>query len=193
MKDFTSLCVNLDTLVMGMISSEGQQPLFRQFLSVFIRIVNSRDWADWYSKHGDSMQGLHWHLYIYVTRIFNLLADFAKNFNNVNVVLTGKRPLDNLDTKPIGKALKVLKAFIDQVDLAQSTNSPIVFSRSSFQKFQISPLNSMRCDLPGYTFSPSNTSMPGNASRSTNETQNARRVNFNNDGAKRDSAATPPS
>jgi len=191
MKDFTSLCVNLDTLVMGMISSEGPQPLFRHFLLVFIRTVNSRDWADWYSKHGDGMQGLHWHLYIYLERIFNLLADFAKNFNNVNVI-TGKRPLDDLDTRPLTKALKVLKAFIDQVDLAQSTNSPIIYSRSSFLKFQISPLNSMRCDLPGYTFSPSNTSMPGNASRSTNETQNARRVNSNNDGAKRDSAATPP-
>ena len=31
MGDFTSLCVNLDTVVMGMFFPEGTQPLFRQF------------------------------------------------------------------------------------------------------------------------------------------------------------------
>jgi hypothetical protein len=189
MKDFTSLCINLDTMVMGMISPEGLQPLFRQFLLVFIKIVNSRDWVDWYSKNSKSMQGLHWYLYVYVERIFNLLDDFSKNFGNVNVV-TGKRPLDDLNTKPLSKALKVVKAFITQVDLAQSTNSPIVFSRSTFYKFQVNPLNNKKSNLPGYNFSASNT-MAKNASRSTNKTQNARRAN--NEGAKRDSAATPPS
>jgi hypothetical protein len=43
MGDFTSLCVNLDTVVMGMFSPEGPQPLFRQFLLMFIKIVKSRD------------------------------------------------------------------------------------------------------------------------------------------------------
>ena len=189
MKDFTSLCINLDTMVMGMISPEGPQPLFRQFLLVFIKIVNSRDWADWYSKNGESMQGLHWYLYVYVERIFNLLANFSKNFGNVNVV-TGKRPLDDLDTKPLSKALKVVNAFTTQVDLAHSTNSPIVFSRSTFYKFQVNPLNNTKSDLPGYTFSASNT-MPVNAYRGTHETPNACRANI--EGAKRDSAATPPS
>ena len=53
---------------------------------MFIKIVNSRDWVDWFAKNGGSMLGLHGHLYIYLERIFNLLADFSKNFGNVNVI-----------------------------------------------------------------------------------------------------------
>jgi hypothetical protein len=75
-EDFTSLCVNSDTIVMGMFSTEGPQPLYRQFLLTFIKTVNSRDWADWFAKNGGNMPGLHWHLYIFLKRIFNLLADF---------------------------------------------------------------------------------------------------------------------
>ncbi len=39
--DFTSFCINFDTVVMGIFSPEGPQPLFRQFLLSFIKIVNS--------------------------------------------------------------------------------------------------------------------------------------------------------
>jgi hypothetical protein len=46
MGDFTSLCINSDTLVMDMFSLEGPQPLYRQFLLMFIKIVNSCDWVD---------------------------------------------------------------------------------------------------------------------------------------------------
>jgi hypothetical protein len=80
MGDFTSLCINSDTVVMGMFSLEGPQPLYSQFLLMFIKIVNSRDWVDWFTKNDGDMPGLHWHLYVYVKRIFNLLADFSKNF-----------------------------------------------------------------------------------------------------------------
>jgi len=45
-EDFTSLCVNSDTVMMGMFSTEGPQPLYRQFLLIFIKTVNSRDWTD---------------------------------------------------------------------------------------------------------------------------------------------------
>jgi hypothetical protein len=51
MGDFTSLCVNSDTAVMGMFSLEGPQPLYRQFLLMFIKIVKSRDWVDWFTKN----------------------------------------------------------------------------------------------------------------------------------------------
>jgi hypothetical protein len=43
MGDFTSLCINSNTVVMGMFSLEGPQPLYRQFLLMFIKIVNSCD------------------------------------------------------------------------------------------------------------------------------------------------------
>ncbi len=79
------------------------------------------------------MPGLHWHLYVYVERIFNLLADFSKNFGNVNVV-TGGRPISKLDTRSLAKALRIMKAFVTRVDLTQSTNSPIVVCRSNICK-----------------------------------------------------------
>jgi hypothetical protein len=40
MGDFTSLCVNINTVVTGMFSLEGPQPLYRQFLLMFVKIVN---------------------------------------------------------------------------------------------------------------------------------------------------------
>ena len=62
-EDFTSLCVNSDTIMMGMFSTEGPQPLYHQFLLTFIKTVNSRDWIDWFAKNGGNMPGLHLHLY----------------------------------------------------------------------------------------------------------------------------------
>jgi hypothetical protein len=43
MADFTSLCVNSDTVSMAMFSPKGPQPLNLQFLMMFITTVNNRD------------------------------------------------------------------------------------------------------------------------------------------------------
>jgi hypothetical protein len=91
MGDFTSLCINSDTVVIGMFSLEGSQSFYYLFLLMFVNLVNSRDWVDWFAKNDGDMPGLHWHLLVYVKRIFNLLADFLKNFGNVNVVTKGVR------------------------------------------------------------------------------------------------------
>ncbi len=183
MGDFISFCINFVTVVMGIFSPEGPQPLFRQFLLLFIKIVNNRDWVDWFAKNGENMPGLHWHLYVYVERIFNLLADFSTNFGNANVV-TGGHLIAELDTRSLTKALRVMKAFITQFDLAQSTNSQIAFCWSTIYKYQVNPLNNTKCALPGYSFS-TNNNYADVASR-TNETQ----ISHRNEGAKRDSAMT---
>jgi hypothetical protein len=167
-----------------MFSPEGPQPLFRQFLLLFIKIVNSCDWVDWFTKNGENMPGLHWHLHVYVERIFNLLANFSKNFGNVNVV-TGRRPIAELDTRSLTKALRVMKVFITQFDLAQSKNSPIASCRSTIYKYQVNPLNNTKCALPSYSFSANNTN--ANVASRTNKTQNSHR----NEGAKCNSAVTP--
>jgi hypothetical protein len=125
-EDFTSLCVNSDTVMMDMFSTDGPQPLYRQFLLTFVKTVNSRDWVDWFAKNGGNMPGLHWHLYIFLERIFNLLADFLKNFTNINVVTMG-RPIYELDTTSLTKALRVANAFLTQVDFAQSTNVSVIW------------------------------------------------------------------
>jgi hypothetical protein len=41
--DFSSLCVNSDTVFVGMFLTEGHQPLYRIFLLMFIKTVNNRD------------------------------------------------------------------------------------------------------------------------------------------------------
>ncbi len=181
---FTSLCVNSDTVVMGMYSFESPQPLYRQFLLMFIKIVNSCDWVDWFVKNGGDMPGLHWHLYVYVERISNLLADFSKNFGNINVV-TGGHPISELDTRSLTKALRVMKAFITQVDLAQSTNLPVVVCRSNIYKYKVNPVNNTKCALSGYSFRADNAK--ANGASCTTETQNSPRY----EAAKHDSAMTP--
>ena len=150
-EDFTSLCVNSDTIMMGMFSTEGPQPLYRQFLLMFIKTVDSRDWADWFAKNGGNMPGLHWHLYIFLEMVFNLLADFSKNFININIMTMG-RLISELDTSSLTKALTVMKAFINQDDLAQSTNMPIVVCRGIIYKFHVNPVNNMKICLPSYDY-----------------------------------------
>ncbi len=123
-------------------------------------------------------------MYVYVERIFNLLADFSKNFGNVNVVTRGQL-IAELDTRSLTKALRVMKAFITQFDLAQSTNLPIAFCRSTIYEYQVNPLNNTKCALPGYSFSANNTN--ANVASCTNQTQNS----CHNEGAKHNSAVTP--
>jgi hypothetical protein len=149
--DFTSLCVNSDTIMMAKFSTEGPQPLYHQFLLIFIKTVNNRDWADWIAKNGGNMPGLHWHLYIFLERIFTLLADFLKNFTNINIVTVG-RTISELDTSSLTKALKVMKAFITQVELAHSTNTPIVVCRGSIYEYEVNPMNNMKVCPPSFDY-----------------------------------------
>ncbi len=80
------------------------------------------------------MLSLHWHAYSFLERIFNLFAKFGTDFGKLNV-MTRSRPLAELNTKPLVKALTVLKAFEDQLTLAQSTNSPIPILAATVSKF----------------------------------------------------------
>ncbi len=167
-----------------MFSLEGPQPLYRQFLLIFIKIVNSRDWVDWFAKNDRDMPGLHWHLYVYVESIFNLLADCLKNFGNLNIV-TGGRPISELNTRSLTKLLRVMKAFITQVDLAQSMNLPIIVCRSNIYKYEIKPVNNMNCALSGCSSRANNAK--SNGASPTTKTQSSHR----NEAAKHDSAVTP--
>ncbi len=76
-----------------------------------------------------------------------------------------------------------MKAFITQVDLAQSTNLPIIICRSNIYKYKIKPVNNTKCALSGYSSRADNAK--SNGASPTTETQNSHRT------AKRDSAMTP--
>jgi hypothetical protein len=72
--------------------------------------VKNPDFDTWYAATKGCMPSLHWHVYSFLERIFNLFAKFATDFGNINV-MTRLHPLANHNTKPLVKALTVLKAF----------------------------------------------------------------------------------
>jgi hypothetical protein len=134
MTDFSSLCINCDTIISAIVNSLGPQPLYQQILLKFVNLMNNPNFNTWYAANKTSMPSLHWHVYSFLERIFNHLAKFAMDFGNVNV-MSGSRPLTELNTNPLTKALTVLKALEGQLTLAQSTNSPITILAATVSKF----------------------------------------------------------
>jgi hypothetical protein len=139
MTNFSSLCINCDTIISAIFNRTGPQPLYCQILLKFINLLNNPDFDAWYAATKGSMPSLHWHIYSFLKQIFNLFAKFATDFGNVNV-MTGLRPLAELNTKQLVKALSVLKAFGDQLTLVQSANSPILILVATVSKFFIRSL-----------------------------------------------------
>jgi hypothetical protein len=132
--NFSSLCINCNTIISTTINSTEPQPLYCQVLLKFINLLNNPDFNAWYAATKGSMPSLHWQIYPFLEQIFNLFTKFASDFSNVNV-MTGLPPLAELNTKPLFKALTVLKAFEDQLTLVQSTNSPIPILAATMSKF----------------------------------------------------------
>ncbi len=62
------------------------------------------------------------------------------------------RLISELDTSSLTKALRVMKAFLTQVDLAQSTNTPVVFGRGSIYKYEVNPVNNMKVCPPCFDY-----------------------------------------
>jgi len=50
--DFSSLCINMDTLITAICSNDGPQPIFHQILLNFVAKVNNPDWVRWSDKVG---------------------------------------------------------------------------------------------------------------------------------------------
>jgi hypothetical protein len=105
MTNFSSLCINCDTIISAIVDSLGPQPLYCQILLKFVNLMNNLDFDAWYAANKGSMPSLHWHIYSFLERIFNLFAKFAMDFGNVNV-MTRLHPLAKLNTKLLVKALK---------------------------------------------------------------------------------------
>jgi hypothetical protein len=132
--NFSSLCINCDTIISAIVDSSEPQPLYCQILLKLVNLMNNPDFDAWYDANTGSMPSLHWHVYSFLKHIFNLFAKFVMDFGNVNIMIR-LHPLAELNTKPLVKALTVLKAFEDQLTLAQSTNSPIPILAATISKF----------------------------------------------------------
>jgi hypothetical protein len=79
MVDFSSLCINMDTIITAICSNDGPQPILRQILLNFVAMVINLDWVRWSDNVG-SMPLLHWYCYIFLEQIFNCFALFATDF-----------------------------------------------------------------------------------------------------------------
>jgi hypothetical protein len=142
MMDFSSLCINMDTIITAICSNNGPQPIFRQILLNFVAIVNNPDWVRWSDKVS-LMPLLHWYCYSFLKQIFNCFADFTTNFGNGNI-MTKARPITELNTSALKSALMVLMTFCSQINLNQATMTAITTMPGSVFAYNVNPLNNIQ-------------------------------------------------
>ncbi len=97
MRDITSLCINICTVISAFTSDTGPEPIIKTVMSAIVQVTINRDWDEWMDTCGAAMPYLHFHFYSFIDRIFNLLAEGATEFNNINMV-TSSRPISDLNT-----------------------------------------------------------------------------------------------
>jgi hypothetical protein len=139
MMDFSSLCINMDKIIIPICSNDGPQPIFHQILLNFVAIVNNPDWVRWSDNIG-LMPSLHWYCYSFLKQIFNCFADFATNFGNSNI-MTKACPITKLNTSALKSALRVFKKFCSQINLHQATMTAITVMPSSVSTYNVNPWN----------------------------------------------------
>jgi hypothetical protein len=123
MVDFSSLCINMDTIITPICSNDKPQPILRQILLNFVAIVNNPDWVRCLDNIG-SMPLLHWYCYSFLEQIFNCFANFATDFGNGNI-MSGAPLIPEVNTSALKSALTVLKTFHYQINLHQATMTAI--------------------------------------------------------------------
>jgi hypothetical protein len=68
MTNFSSLCINMDTIITTICSNEEAQPILWQILLKFVSLVNNPEWVHWSESVG-AMPNLHWYCYTFLERI----------------------------------------------------------------------------------------------------------------------------
>ena len=144
--NFSSLFINMDTMISAICTSNAPQPIFRQILMNFVGIVNNPVWAKWTESVG-SMPLIHWYCYSFLERIFNCFADFATDFGNGNI-MSESRSIDQLNTKGFISAIKAFKAFCTQIQLHQAQMTSIIVMPSSITAYTISCCNTTQSCPP---------------------------------------------
>ena len=144
--DFSSLCINMDTVISAICASEEPQPIFRQILMNFVSLINNPDWAKWVESVG-SMPLIHWYCYSFLERIFNCFADFATDFGNGNII-SESRPINELNTKGLVNAITAFRAFRTHIHLNQAQMTPIVIMPSSVAAYTTSAWNNTQSCPP---------------------------------------------
>jgi hypothetical protein len=113
--DFSSLCINMDTIITAICSNDEPQSILCQILLNFVAIVYNPDRVRWLDNVG-SMPWLHWYCYSFFERIFNCFANFTTDFGNGNI-MSEAHSITKLNTSTLKSALVVLKTFCYQINL----------------------------------------------------------------------------
>jgi hypothetical protein len=70
---FSSLCINMDTIITAICSNDEPQLILCQILLNFVAIINNPDWVHWLDNIG-LMPLLNWYCYsFFIKQIFNCL------------------------------------------------------------------------------------------------------------------------
>jgi hypothetical protein len=125
MRDITSLCINICAVLSAITSDTGPELILRTIMTTISQLTLNRDWDNWFVACGGQMPHLHLYFYSFINRIWALLATEATDFSNINVV-SGNRPIGDLSLTHHAKAIKVLKALVNQITLNQSQGTPIL-------------------------------------------------------------------
>jgi hypothetical protein len=139
MVDFSSLCINMDTIITAICSNDEPQPILHQILLNFVPIVNNPDWVRWSDNVG-SMPLLYWYCYSFFEQILNCFANFATDFGNENI-MSKARPITKLNMSALKSTLTVLKTFCYQINMHQATMTAITVMPVSVTAYTISPWN----------------------------------------------------
>jgi hypothetical protein len=146
MVDFSSLSINMDTIITAVCSNHGPPPIPHQILLNFVAIVNNPDWVRW-SENVGSMPLLHWYCYSFLEQIFNYFANLATDFRNGNI-MTEARPITKLNMSALKSALMVLKTFCSQINLHQATMTATTVMPGSVAAYTINPWNNTQASGP---------------------------------------------
>jgi hypothetical protein len=149
MVDFSSLCINMDTIITAICSNDEPQLLLRQILLNFVAIVNNPDWVRWSDNVG-LIPLLHWYCYSFLERTFNYFANFATDFGNGNI-MSEARPITELNKSALKSAPTVLKTFCYQINLHQDTITTITVMPGSVTAYNFNPYDNTQASRPRKT------------------------------------------
>jgi hypothetical protein len=134
MQDITSLCINVCAFLSAITSDTAPELILRMIMTTISQLTLNRNWDNWILSCGGQMPHLHLHFYLFINRIWALLATGATNFSITNVV-SGNRLIADLNLTHHTKAIKVLKALVNQITLHQSQGTPILVQASVATKY----------------------------------------------------------
>jgi hypothetical protein len=147
MVDFSSLRINMDTIIPAICSNDELQPILHQILLNFVAIVNNLpDWVHWLDNVG-LMPLLHWYCYSFLEKIFNCFANFTTDFGNGNI-MTKACLITKLNASTLKSAVTVIKTFCSQINLHQATMTAITVMPGSVTTYTINPWNNTQASGP---------------------------------------------